>query len=76
MKLEFHMGWMYRSAVPSAKTSSGGTPLFQTLEIVITLSEEVKEHLKIVGMLQHLAHYNKKMEQIMIELSRFKLKHT
>jgi hypothetical protein len=61
----------YRSVVPFVETSRGGTIVFQTSQIHI--SQEVKEHLKIVGMFHHLAHYNKKMEQMMIELLVFKL---
>jgi hypothetical protein len=65
---------MYKNVVPSAKTSSNGIPLFQTPQILASLSQEVEEHLKIIGMFQHLAHYSKKMEQTMIKLSKFKLK--
>jgi hypothetical protein len=65
---------MYKNVVSSAKTSSDGTPLFQTPQILASLSQEAEEHLKIVGMFQHLAHYSKKMEQRMIELSKLKFK--
>jgi hypothetical protein len=56
----------YRSVVPFVETSKGGTIVFQTSQIHIFLSQKVKEHLKIIGMFHHLAHYNKKMEQMMI----------
>ncbi len=59
--------------MPLIETSIGSTIVFQTSQIHIFLSQEVKEHLKIVGMFHHLAHYNKKMEQMMIELLIFKL---
>jgi hypothetical protein len=65
---------MYKNVVPLAKTFNDGTPLFQMPQIFASLNQEVEEHLKIVGMLQHLAHYSEKMEQTMIEFSKFKLK--
>jgi hypothetical protein len=40
--------------------SINDTPLFQTPQTLATLSLEVKEHLKIVRMFQHLAHYSKR----------------
>jgi len=55
----------YRNVVPFVETSKGGTIVFQTSQIHIFLSQEVKEHLNIIGMFRHLAHYNK-MEQMMI----------
>jgi hypothetical protein len=61
----------YRSVVPFVETSKRGIIVFQTSQIHI--SQEVKEHLKIVGKFHHLAHYNKKMEQMVIELLVFKL---
>jgi hypothetical protein len=51
---------MYRNVVPSTKMFSNDISLFQTPQTLATLSLEVKEHLKIVGMFQHLAHYNKR----------------
>ncbi len=39
---------------------NGNISLFQTPRTPTTLSHEAKNHLKIVGMFQHLAHYNKK----------------
>jgi hypothetical protein len=67
---------MYKNVVPSTKTSNNGTLLLQMPQTLATLSEEVEEHLKIVGMSQHFSHYSKKMEQTLIELFELKLKHT
>jgi hypothetical protein len=52
----------YKSAVPFAETSRGGTPIFKTPQTFGSLNQEVKEHLKVARMFQHLAHYVKKME--------------
>jgi hypothetical protein len=51
---------MYRNVIPSIEMSSNDIMLFQTPQILATLSLEFKEHLKIVKMFQHLAHYNKR----------------
>lgn len=66
---------MYRNVIPLAGMSNGDTLLFQTPQIPASLNQEVEEHLKIVGMFQHLARYSKKMEQTIIELLGFKLEH-
>jgi hypothetical protein len=44
---------MYINVIPLIKTSNNGTLLVQTPQIPTTLSEEVEEHLKIVGMSQY-----------------------
>jgi len=33
----------------------------------------MEEHLKVIGMFQHIAHYNKNMKKMMIEMLAFKL---
>lgn len=63
----------YKSVVPSKDTYKGGTHVFQTPQTSRSLSQEVKEHFKIPRMFQHIAHYNKNMEQMMVELLRLKL---
>jgi hypothetical protein len=45
-----------KSVVPSTERSRRGTSTFQTPQTYGSLSQEVEEHLTIVGMFQHLAH--------------------
>jgi hypothetical protein len=45
-----------KSEVPSIERSRRGTSTFQTPQTGGSLSQEVEEHLRIVGMFQHLAH--------------------
>jgi hypothetical protein len=37
------------------------------------LTYKTEEHLKVIGMFQHVAHYNKNMEKMMLEMLTFKL---
>lgn len=62
----------YKSVVPSKDTYRGGIHVFQTPQTSRSLSQEVKEHLKVAKMFEYIAHYNSNMEQMMVELLRLK----